>query len=358
MYSATVIGPPRNLMMLARCASRPLSFLPSSASAPSPCASSMARNRPVRSMAISSARRTEPSGSAASSAPAAGDQPGGGGAAGAEAGEEGSSAPSSRGSSAAPGAPGAEPPADDANPRGGGDARPDEGDARRRRAHHRASPSQGTTQTRPSRERAPASEPAALAAPRRARRAERASATRMRAAGGRERERASGDWESNVIINRAEATSLRAGPGGAHRKTSHGPDWRSPPSSPPPSLDRFDRPVSIDGLARSPFKRALVSDRRCGARSTPPFDPVRSRGAHDTPGCSAAEPPGEDLGSLTVHAPRLGGIANPHPFEIRASRTHGSLRRPPLRAPPPRTPGLARATPKRLAPRLSPRGRT
>ena len=58
MYSATVTGPPRNLMMDARCASSPRRCFV--ASSP-PCACSMARNRPVRSMATS-ARRVLPSG--------------------------------------------------------------------------------------------------------------------------------------------------------------------------------------------------------------------------------------------------------------------------------------------------------
>ena len=320
MYSATVIGPPRNLMMLARCASRPLSFLPSSASAPSPCcASSMARNRPVRSMAISSARRTEPSGSAASSAPAAGDQPGGGGAAGGGGGGGGVRAVVP-GIVQRRGDPGRNRPRTTRTREGEATrGRTSGGDARRRRAHHRASPSQGTTQTRPSRERAPASEPAALAAPRRARRAERASARRMRAADGRERERASKNWGSTVILNAQKRRELGCRPGGAHRKTR---SRACTLSSHPPRIwiDSIGRrPTPDRWLARSPFKRALVSDRRRARPIDARSCRTRSilRRARHARVLRGGRLRAEDLGSLTV---RRASVGESRPL-IRSAKT-------------------------------------
>ena len=65
MYSATVIGPPRKFMMDAKCFSRPTKFFV--AGFDPPCASSIWRNKPVRSIAISKSRRVLPSGSVTSS---------------------------------------------------------------------------------------------------------------------------------------------------------------------------------------------------------------------------------------------------------------------------------------------------
>ena len=142
--------------------------------------------------------------------------------------------------------------------------------------------------------------------------------------------------------------------------------WRSPPSSPPllwiDSIGRFPTRRSMDSLAllsnarSSPIGvRARPIDARSirsrsiprRARHTRVLRSGRLRGRFGVFDGSRASVGGNRESSSV----RDKSVADASPL--------GSLRRPPLRAPPPpRTPGLARATPKRLAPRLSPRGRT